>query len=56
MITHCTREAMADIIRMRDKGLTAQNIAGRQDINYTTLRRYIRVYDRYGVEAFVPNQ
>ena len=52
-ITACHTGTITDIIRMRDKGLSQSNIAVRQAISLGTLRRYIRVYDLYGIEAFV---
>ena len=56
LVTHIDRTEMLDIIRMRNNGLTVANIAGRKAITYNTLRRYIRVYDQYGIEAFKPDQ
>ncbi len=55
-ITACDRETAMDIIRMRDKGLSASNIARQKGISFTTLRRYIRVYDQYGPWAFIQTQ
>ncbi len=52
MVTHIKQAQVLDIIGMRNRGLSQANIAQRQGISYTTLRRYIRVFDLYGIEAF----
>ena len=52
MVTHINKTQMREIIGMRDRGLTAANIAGRVGRNYHTLRRYIRLWDQHGPEVF----
>ena len=56
IITNVTREQVADMVAMRERGLTGSNIATRAGYNDAQVRRYLRVYDQYGIEAFVPNQ
>jgi transcriptional regulator len=54
LVHACDRAQITDIIRMRDKGLTQNNIAGRVGRHHMQIRRYIRLYDRYGIVAFIP--
>jgi hypothetical protein len=52
MIPNCDRDQIIDIIRMRNKGLSGKNIAQRKGTDYTTLLRYIRIYDLHGSSVF----
>ena len=52
MVNYVTRSFMREIIRERDQGLHVSDIALDKHVNYQTLLRYTRIYDRYGIEAF----
>jgi transposase len=52
MIPNYTRTQILDVIRMRNKGMSATNIAQRKGVSAGTLRRYIRVYDNEGPFVF----
>ena len=52
MVQYVTRSFMREIINERDRGIHVSDIAIDKHINYQTLLRYTRVYDRYGIEAF----
>ena len=52
IITHIDRTQMLDIIRMREKGLSAVNIAKRKNLGAHSVRKYVRIFYRFGIEAF----
>ena len=52
MITKINQTEILDIIRMREKGLSAENVAKRKQVSASALRRYVRIFYRYGLDAF----
>jgi hypothetical protein len=49
---------MAVLVELRDTGLDVKRIAERSlcGVHYQTLVRYFRIYDRYGIAAFIPRR
>ena len=54
LVTNCTQEMIADIISRRDKGITKKALVAESGFHRTQLDRYLRIYDRFGIEAFLP--
>ena len=55
IITHINQETMLDIIRMRSNGLSAVNVARRKGLGAHAVRKYVRIFHRFGIEAFREN-
>lgn len=53
IIQACTRDTMMEIVKMRNPGgYTLAQIAEASGFALSTVQRYLRVYDKYGIEAF----
>lgn len=56
IIRNCSQKTIQELIDLRDQGVPNKVLISRSGYNQTQLRRYLRVYDRYGVEAFIEDE
>ena len=52
-ITNCTQKQITEIVDWNRQGMFVVDIAEYQKISAKTCNRYIRVFDMYGLGAFV---
>lgn len=50
--TNCTQKTIKDISALRKKGHTLAEIADKSGYHSSTVARYLRALDRYGIAVF----
>ncbi len=53
IVTACTQENMREILYLLDDGMPIKLIAQKVGYAYSTTQRYIRLYEKFGIDVFI---
>ena len=56
LITNCTQKEMKAIRKMREQGYPYKTISAKINRSVTTVARYDRVFEKYGIEVFASDR
>ena len=56
IVTNCNQDQIAHMVSHRMAGWSYQRIANKYGFHLHQTRRYLRLFDLYGIEAFKPDQ
>lgn len=52
LIKNCTKSLIQEILKMRNQGMPYKTIGYKINLSSTTVNRYTRVFEMYGIGAF----